>query len=366
MRILGQQNLRIPTLLLLFFLMLAASGCSTVGPRSISAGRADYNKAINKTENEQMLLSIVKGRYGETSTLLAVSSVAANVRFSTNASVEAGFGPDESFAGNLIPFSGGVAYEENPTVTYTPVHGEQYFRQLMSPIPLSILLLGIRNVDDSDNLFTLLVNRVNDLRNPDFLYEEFAAADPRFIRFVELFTELRKAGVLEFVKDPEAGAEFDVLISNFTPNYKKEVLRLIALLDLPKPEGDPDQLVIPAYLAINNRKAWGIGITTRSTQDLIEILRAAVEIPEEHAAEGLAIDFPPRGLPGQGARIISSKEKPKRMMVGVQHEGYWYYIDKTDQGTKSVFRLLRTFWSISIAYSAEQKAVPVLTIPVSR
>jgi len=146
MRILGQPNRRIPVLLLLFFLMLAVSGCTTVGPTSISMGRADYNKAINKTENEQMLLSIVKGRYGETSTLLAVSGVAANVRFSTNAAVNAGFGPDVNYTGNLVPFSGGLAYEENPTITYAPVHGEQYFRQLMSPIPLTILLLTVRNM----------------------------------------------------------------------------------------------------------------------------------------------------------------------------------------------------------------------------
>jgi len=87
-----------------------------VGPRSISMGRADYNEAINRTEDEQMLLSIVKGRYGETFSLLAVSGVAANVRFGANAGVEVGWGSKENYAGNLVPFSGGMAYEENPTI----------------------------------------------------------------------------------------------------------------------------------------------------------------------------------------------------------------------------------------------------------
>jgi hypothetical protein len=41
-------------------------------------GRADYNEAINKTEDEQMLLSGVGGRYGETFSLLSVSGVAAS------------------------------------------------------------------------------------------------------------------------------------------------------------------------------------------------------------------------------------------------------------------------------------------------
>jgi len=54
------------------------------------------------------------------------------------------------------------------------------------------------------------------------------------------------------------------------------------------------------------------------------------------------------------------------MVVGVKHVGYWFYIDKTDQNTESFFMLLQTFWSISIADSTEQKAAPILTIPVSR
>ena len=56
-----------------------------VDPRSISMGRADYNSAINRTENEQLLMAIVKGRYGETTSLLSVQSIAANDRFTTRA-----------------------------------------------------------------------------------------------------------------------------------------------------------------------------------------------------------------------------------------------------------------------------------------
>jgi hypothetical protein len=81
------------TLLAVLFVL---SGCAGVGPRTVSHERADYNEAINRTEDEQMLLSIVKGRYGETYSLLAVSGVAANVRFRSTASVDFGFGPSES------------------------------------------------------------------------------------------------------------------------------------------------------------------------------------------------------------------------------------------------------------------------------
>ena len=50
-----------------------------VGPSSISMGRGDYNDAINKTQDEQLLMAIVKGRYGDTFSLLSVTGVAANL-----------------------------------------------------------------------------------------------------------------------------------------------------------------------------------------------------------------------------------------------------------------------------------------------
>ena len=59
------------TLTTLSLVLFALSGCAMVGPKSISMGRADYNEAINRTEDEQMLLSIVKDCYGKTFSLLA-------------------------------------------------------------------------------------------------------------------------------------------------------------------------------------------------------------------------------------------------------------------------------------------------------
>ena len=159
----------LPVLTVFVSILLGLFGCAIVGPTSISMGRADYNAAINKTEDEQMLKSIVKGRYGETFSLLSVTGVAANVHFAANAGAQAGIGPNENYLGNLVPLNGGVAYEENPTITYSPVQGGNYLRQLMSPVPLDILVLFIRNELASGNALVLLANRINDLQNPAFL-----------------------------------------------------------------------------------------------------------------------------------------------------------------------------------------------------
>ena len=76
-------------------------GCSMAGPSTISHGRADYNAAINRTNDEQLLLALVRGRYGETSSLLAVTGVAANVRFSANYGAEYGISQADGFEWSL-------------------------------------------------------------------------------------------------------------------------------------------------------------------------------------------------------------------------------------------------------------------------
>ncbi len=327
-------------------------------------GRQDYNEVINRTDDEQMLLSIVKGRYGETSSLLAVSGVAANVRFSSSAGIEAGFGSNDISGENLL--IGGLAYEENPTITYTPVQGEKYVRQLMTPIPLDFLFLVVRSTTNRNHLFSLLVSKVNDLRNPNFFEGALAEPNPHFVRVVELLTELSKVGVIELIGDRQKEVAFHVLIYGYAPQYLHKVIELMGLLGLPMQEGEAEDIVIPVYFAIKSGNLRGIAITTRSTFDLIEILRASVMVPPEHAHAGLTIKYPTMGLPGKGVQIISSKEKPENMSLAVKYREYWFYIDETDHETKAFFRNLRMLWAISIAGSIDLKEDPILTIPVSR
>ena len=348
----------------LFLVLCALSGCAMVGPKSISMGRADYNDAINKTEDEQMLLTIVKGRYGETSSLLAVTGVAANVRFGSRAGAQVGIGPSNSYAGNLVPFSAGLAYEENPTITYSPVQGEKYLRQLLSPIALDILGLIIRATDSQAAYLTMLANRINDLRNPDFLEKPSAEPDLRFQRFVELNRELDQACVLQWVEDPKKEVPFNILITGYAPAHAGKVLEYLKLLGLSMPSDESKNIIIPVYPSIKGRD--GVAISTRSTFDLIQILQAAIEIPEEHVVAGLTHHSPTPGLAGKDIHIHASKGKPEGATVSVKYRGYWYYIDQTDMHTKLSYHMVRILWSVTIAAATNRRAVPILTIPVGR
>ena len=54
---------------------LLVSACTSFGPRHVPVDRFNYNQAIGRSANEQMLLNLVRLRYREVPVFLAVSSV---------------------------------------------------------------------------------------------------------------------------------------------------------------------------------------------------------------------------------------------------------------------------------------------------
>jgi hypothetical protein len=128
---------------LLVAAVLCLCGCASVGPQSITAGRGVYADVIDRTEDEQILNVIVRLRYDETFGMMSVASVTANLRFSAGATTDIGVGDSDNYAGNLVPFSAGIAYEENPTISYVPLSGEDFMRRILSPVSTSEwILLG--------------------------------------------------------------------------------------------------------------------------------------------------------------------------------------------------------------------------------
>jgi len=341
------------------------AGCTVAGPSAVRNGRLAYNQAITETDNQQMLMGVVHSRYDETTTLLAVASVTANVRVTTSTGIELGFGDSDNYAGSLVPFSAGAVYEENPTISYVPVAGAKYAGQLFSPVRVAVLAELTGTLAESDYIFTALIASANGIRNPDFQYAS-VAPDPHFERFVTLMTTLTQAHRLHWVMDGSKDGAHSLVIEHFAPELTAEVSELLSLLGLPVPPPDATQVVVPVFLALNGRESGGIGLTTRSVGNLVEILAAAVEVPEDDMRRGIAAPYPPPGLAGQHLRVRYSDDKPSGAAVAVPYRDGWYYIDETDRPTKRFFRLLSALWSVSMAEGTAHAAGPVLTVPVSR
>jgi hypothetical protein len=62
-------------------------------------------------------------------------------------------------------------------------------------------------------------------------------------------------------------------------------------------------------------------------------------------------------------RVYSVKDEPANAHVAIPYKGYWFYIDRTDQDTKSTFSLLLELSRLEVL--GKPGAGPVLTLPIS-
>jgi len=187
------------------------------------------------------------------------------------------------------------------------------------------------------------------------------------MQLVEVMTKLNNLHVLRWVKDKRKEVAFAILIHKYAPAHLKEVLEFLDLLGLPEPADKSKNIVLPVFLAVD-KPDWGsIAMETRSLWDLMEILTASVEVPEEDVRSGVAQKYPRKGLAGKDVHIRYSTESPNTASVAVKYRGAWFYIDEADSTTKMAFRVFQKLQAVMIAEATvgDQRA-PVLTVPVSR
>jgi hypothetical protein len=343
--------------------VLGLCGCVVVGPRSITAGRAAYTEVINRTADEQVLNVIVRQRYDETFGMLRVASVTANMRFSARVEGQTGFSSNDGNRDNLVPFSAGISFEENPTISYVPLTGAKFNQEMLSSVtPMEWHLLS-GPVKNPSVVLALALRRINGMRNP--LPGE-APRPPGFSRFLELYDLLRRAQALDRVHHPEAGkdAAFYWAIHDYKGKHVDSVREFLELLGIDaKPDGST--IVLPVRIAVGSSSS-AVHVEGRSAFDVLRAFGAGIEVPPDHLQAGIveSLTFP---VP-EDERIFtirSSAEHPADATVQINFRDRWFYIDATDGKSKRAFAFLRTFIGLRLSDSETNQEGPVLTMPVN-
>ncbi len=127
-----------PRLALLAVPLLALSACAGFGPGTIARDRFDYNTAVADSWEQQLLLNIVRLRYGDNIVCLDVAQIVSGYTFrgtlTANAGRSAPFGGYDS--GSL---GAQGACIDRPTITCAPLTGQQYMKAVMTPIAPSAI-----------------------------------------------------------------------------------------------------------------------------------------------------------------------------------------------------------------------------------
>ena len=345
--------------LALFLLLLLMTACTSVGPSTLERDRLSYADAMSDSWDQQMLKNIIKLRYGESIFFLEVDSVINQYSVEANGALAATPGGVED---NLASIRG--RYSDRPTVTYSPLRGKEFIRQLLSPIPPTVPFILAQSGWPIDKMFEITVREVNGIANISTAGVD-QHADDEFYELMEIFRALQESRSLELqVLQVSASAEdlrgtqVLLLIDNVPPRLQAQASRAAEILQL-----DPTLRRYRVTYGSYASEPDEIAVLSRSVLEIMAEFGASIELPFQHLNSGWASSSlyqqPGNQLPSL-LSIRSGDEPPDNPYVAVQHQRQWFWIEQGDLASKEAF----SFLNILTQLTATQTGVkgPVVTI----
>ncbi|MBX9628356.1 MAG: hypothetical protein K2X82_31445 [Gemmataceae bacterium] len=402
-------------------LALLPAGCA-LGPRALTTDRLAYNEAVKTTSEEQLLLNIVRLRYTDTPSSLAVTSVADQRELTRNLGITpfftaaaAGLAPG-GYRGTVLP-QAGVTAATRPTLTYTPEDDQTFTQRLFTPLSLDAIASLSKTTWPTETVFRLWLENLNWVSNAETASGPTPRDPPDFAAFRDGVAALQRlvdrklaaisveevddpvgdelpagAGVLrDAVEAAKAGLEVKRTDGGYRVIRKK---RQPTLRVADAARGDPDfAAVCRAFRLDPGRTTFlvtsdkldpflqgtppagldRLDLETRSLLQVLFFVAHGVDVPADHAAGGLAPqtqgadgkpfdwDLVLRGL----FKVCCSagKHPPACAHVAVRYKGYWFYVDERDRDTKATFALLLELSRLQLS-GEKGDAGPILTLPI--
>ena len=366
----------------LFMLMmcLSLSGCS-MGPKVLKGNRLDYNISIQKSNNEELLINLVRAKYYEPLFFLQVGSISSSFSYTINAALAGTiYSKGSDVFTNSVSPGIGVGYGEKPIITYTPVQGEQAVKQLMEEITLDRFLLLTRAGWSIDSLMWTMVHRIGELNNYDpGMIIGTEKAYEEFLDLAGIFHNMQSRGDLEFVGVEKGGiGVIQMRYANHKEAKTVEVLLGISPERMSAPGGkviSEIRVTLVRDLTCKLKKKGGrneVPIKLKSCFGMLYDLARNVEVQEKDVKTGLTPDIEPlgenmmkrKGLHQGLVNVRSSSVRPSDAYVSVYYRGRWYYIADDDARTKAYFVLVGTIFSLQAGEL--HTAQPLLTLPVNQ
>jgi len=340
----------------------AFTACASRGPGRLAPDRFDYSGEIAKSNDEQMLLNLVRIRYRDVPVFMAVSSVLTQYVFTGSFGVDAVTGTSLGSDLNTVGAGANLRYMERPTITYSPMTGPEFAEQLLTTIPTDLLFSLIQSGWPADELVLMGMERINDVHNAPFRSSPdstLEGASEGFTRVAELFIQLGALGLMEVQSTPGSEERHLVLATPIDDETRELMAEFRRVVDL-----DPQ---VSRYRITDRRIHSGpeeVTLRLRSLLALMGFLSLGVEVPDEHLERHLAqasAELPEGRRVFPPLRIQSSSEAPPNAWVMVEYHGQWFYIDEADHQSREAFGLVVYLFMMMAPRS--ENAGPLLTVP---
>jgi hypothetical protein len=346
-------------------LLLAA--CSGIGPATVARDRFDYTTAVGESWKSQMLLNLVKIRYGDTPVFLDVASIinqyALETTLTAAGSINNVSGVVPGVPDSSVSLGGQGRWTDRPTITYSPLVGERFARSLMTPIPPPSLMSLIQAGYPIDLVFRLAVHVVNGIHNRYGGGARVRAADPEFHELLERLRRVQTAGVIG-MRVRKVERDEAILMSfrkRIDPAVEADVVAARKLLGI-----DPSATevrIVYGSVAENDKE---IAILSRSIFEILVDLASYIAVPETHVAERRVGESPEQEVGPSGPipplmRIVSGVARPTDAFIAVPYRDHWYWIDDRDIPSKRLFTFL--MFIFTLVETGGKEGAPIVTIP---
>jgi len=342
-------------------------GCANLGPTSLKGERSNYNLAIQRTNDEQLLLNLIRLKYRDTPFFMEVSSVASQFSLSSNANVSATL--QDSVKG-LFGLGGSLAMTEKPTVTYAPLQGDKFIQRVLSPLPLQTVALLFHSGWSVERIFRLCFQRMNGLKNAPGASGPTPSLAPQYQDFANAVKILRKLQIQDAINLAyyESNGEPQLILDVYADDSNREEAEQLALALNLEPGKTRYVLTFSPVSQTTNQ----IRVVTRSLLGILFYLSQAVEVPSQDILQGKTTQtktiegevFDWKKVTGDLLRVRSHNVKPETAPMNIFYRGTWFYIDDSDLSSKSTFSLLAQIFSLQAGKIKDN--APLLTLPIGQ
>ena len=369
----GRQAVKAGAGALLALGLLVLPACESIGPSTVSRDRFDYAGAVGESWKTQMLLNLVKMRYGDIPVFMDVGQVVAGYSLQRTVGATGSFNtfnqgaPFQAITG-AVGGVVGATYNDSPTITYTPLAGERFARSMMSNIPPASIMNVLQAGFPVDIVFRLGVQSINGIDNRrvagGISRDHVRPASPDFYTLIEQFGRIQNSGDLGVRANTKADTLTLVFRRSHSAAVRQSVSNVVSLLNL-DPNAREYKIVFGAVPADNKE----IAMVTRSIFEVLLDIAATIAVPDSHVSERRVGPTAERDLAAEGTvrpliRIVSSAERPADAFVAIPYRGYWFAIDDRDPASKNLFSFILLLFTF--VETGSKDIVPVLSIPTTR
>lgn len=350
-------HLRLPALLLASML----GACQSAGPAYIQRDQVNYASALLEAEKHQLLLNIVRLRFGDIPSVVRVDQIVAGYERRVVGSIGSTFANDFALTDDFaVRAEGSLA--DRPTYTIRPLQGADYARFMLRPIPPRELVGLIAGGANLHTALGLAIERVNGIPNNELL----TGPEPptgRFWRVLTLMQVLRNDGLLqiEFEPDPELETE-RVYVSFVGVDGVARDERAETLIDLMGLDPRSERYEVVLAVAPRNRRE--IAVWSRSLIEILSDVAAGIEEREEGPPPARLVGQPrdPAAMPLR-IEVAGGLLPPSDTFARVRYDDRWYWIEEDDVWSKRAFSMLLLL--TTILERDDRGTGAVLTIPAN-